>query len=90
MLDDLRTYDAAKMRNEEAFPADVANRIIDGESPILVFREYRGLTQEALAKAVHISRPYLAELEGGKKRGSVSVLSAIARLLKVELDDIAG
>lgn len=90
MLDDIRAYDAAKSRKEEAFPSDVADRIIDGESPILVFREHRGLTQEALAKSAKIARPYLAELESGKKQGSVTVLRTIAKLLKVDLDDIAG
>jgi DNA-binding XRE family transcriptional regulator len=90
MLGDIRAYDAAKSRKEESFPSDVADRMIDGESPILVFREYRGLTQDALAKAARISRPYLAELESGRKEGSIGVLRTIARLLKVELDDIAG
>jgi DNA-binding XRE family transcriptional regulator len=83
-------YDAAKSRNEEAFPAEVADGIIDGENPIRVFREYRGLTQEKLAKAAHIARPYLAELEACKKQGSVAVLKKIARLLKVGLEDIAS
>jgi len=90
MLDDIRAYDSAKRREEENFPAEVADRILDGENPIRMFREYRGMTQEALAKAAHIARPYVAELESGKKKGSVSVLRAIASVLKVELDDIAG
>jgi DNA-binding XRE family transcriptional regulator len=90
MLDDIRAYDAAKARNDEAFPAAVADRLINGENPILVFREYRRLTQEQLAKLARISRPYLAELEAGKKRGSVSVLREIARLLKVDLDDLVA
>jgi len=67
MLDDIRAYDSAKSRKEEAFPAQVADRLVDGENPIRVFREYRGLTQQQLAKAAGIARPYLAELEAGKK-----------------------
>jgi DNA-binding XRE family transcriptional regulator len=89
MLDDVRAYDAAKTREEEAFPSEVAERLVSGENPIRVFRDYRGLTQEHLAKAAKIARPYLAEIESGKKRGSVSVLRAIAAALKLELDDIA-
>jgi DNA-binding XRE family transcriptional regulator len=89
-LDDIRAYDAAKARKEESFPADVATRLIDGESPIRVFREHRGLTQDQLAKAAGIARPYLAELESGRKRGSVGVLKSIAAALKLDLDDIVG
>lgn len=90
MLEDIKAYDAAKARADETFPAEVANRIIDGESAVRVFREYRGLTQHQLSKTAGIARPYLAEIESGKKTGSVAVLGAIAAGLGVEIDDIAG
>jgi DNA-binding XRE family transcriptional regulator len=90
MLDDVRAYDAAKTRKEESFPPEVADRLIAGENPVKVFREYQGLTQQQLAKTVKIARPYLAEIKSGRKTGSVSVLKAIADTLKLELDDIAG
>jgi DNA-binding XRE family transcriptional regulator len=90
MLDDIRAYDAAKARKDEAFPFEVAERLVNGENPIRVFREYRGLTQRQLAKSAKIARPYLAEIETGRKQGSVTVLRAIAAGLKLELDDIAG
>lgn len=88
MLDDVRAYDAAKARHEETFPAAVADRLLNGENPILVFRSYRGLTQKELANSAHIARPYLAELETGRKQGSVAVLKRVSRALRVELDDI--
>jgi DNA-binding XRE family transcriptional regulator len=90
MLEDIHAYDAAKSRDEEVFPSDVAQRLGAGENPIRVFREYRGLTQERLAKLAKIARAYLAEIETGRKHGSVSVLRAIASALKLDLDDIAG
>ncbi len=88
MLDDIRAYDAAKTKKEEMFPQAVANRLAEGEHPIRVFRNHRGLTQQALAKKVKIARPYLAEIESGKKQGSIDVLKTIAKALKLELDDI--
>ena len=88
MLEDIRAYDAAKHRKEEAFPSEVASRLVSGENPIRVFREYRGLTQQQLAKTVKIARPYLAELEAGRKEGSVTVLKALAKVLRLELADI--
>jgi DNA-binding XRE family transcriptional regulator len=90
MLADVRAYDAANAKKEETFAAEVAQRLVAGESPIRVFREQSGLTQEELARAAKIARPYLAEIEAGKKQGSVAVLKSIARALKLELDDIAG
>jgi DNA-binding XRE family transcriptional regulator len=88
MLEDIRAYDGAKSAKQELFPAEVAHRLVGGESPIRVFREHRGLTQAQLAKSAKIARPYLAELESGRKRGSVAVLKAIVSVLKLELDDI--
>ena len=90
MLDDIRAYDAAKARKEERFPSDVVDRLLEGENPIRVFRHYRGMTQQQLAKVVQIARPYLAQLEKRKKQGSVLVLSAIANALRVDLADITG
>ena len=90
MLEDIRAYDKAKAKNEQTFPATVADRLIDRENPIRVFRQHRGLTQQQLAKVVRIARAYLTQLETGKKQGSVAVLKAIAKTLRVDLDDIAA
>lgn len=90
MLDAVRAYDAARARKEEAFPAEIARLMVAGHSPIRVFRQYRGLTQAQLARTAKIARAYLAEIESGRKEGSVTVLRAIAAALKVDLDDIAG
>ena len=89
MLDDIRAYDAATAKREEAFPPEVAQRLVSGESPVRVFRKYRGLTQQQLAKSAKIARAYLAEIEGGRKHGSVAVLKAIAAAPNLDIDDIA-
>ena len=72
----------------ESFPLEVTERIIAGESPIKVYREYRGLTQVVLAQKAGISRPYLTEIETGKKEGSITSLKSIAKSLNVDLEDI--
>ncbi len=87
-LDDIRAYDAARARKEERFPAALVDRLIENENPVRVFRGYRGMTQQALADAVGIARPYLAEIESGRKQGSVTVLKNIAAALGLELDDL--
>ncbi len=91
MLQDIRDYDEAKKAvesGEELVPSEVVYAILDGESPIRVWREYRGLTQPDLAGAAGISVPYLSQIESGKRKGSTEVLAAIARALDLALDDI--
>lgn len=67
-------------------PDDVLDRITAREEhPIKILRKYHGMTQQALAKAAHISRPYLTEIETGKKDGSVRALKAIADVFGVSV-----
>jgi transcriptional regulator with XRE-family HTH domain len=71
-------------------PGEVTYAILDGGHPVRVWREHRGLTQQQLAEAAGISIPYLSQIESGKRRGSAKVLAAIARELRLSLDDIIG
>jgi len=91
MLEDVRAYDEAKQRldaGEELVPSAVTYAILDGASPVRAWREARGLTQQQLAETAGISIPYLSQIEGGKRKGSAEVLAALARALRVSLDDI--
>jgi transcriptional regulator with XRE-family HTH domain len=49
-------------------PVHVVDRVLAGESEVRVFREHRGLTQQALAAACGISVPYLTQIETGRRR----------------------
>ena len=89
MLKDIRDFRSAKAVDEETFPAEVINRLILNEdNPIKVYREYRELTQKQLADKVGVQRAYLAEIETGRKSGSVKTLKAIAEALDVDLMSI--
>lgn len=94
MLEDVSAYDAVKRKlaigEEELVPQEVANRLIDGENPIRVWRDYRGLSGRALADATGISAAYLFQLEGGRRDGSFDTMRRIAEVLKVTLDDLCG
>jgi DNA-binding XRE family transcriptional regulator len=93
MLADVRDYDAAMQavaQDEELIPAEVVYAILDGGNPIRVWREHRGLSQGELAAKAGISPSYLSQLESGKWDGTMEVLSAIAFVLKVTLDDLVG
>ena len=45
---------------EELVPAAVADRLIDGESPLKVWRGHRALSQSALARASGVNRVQVA------------------------------
>ncbi len=86
--EDLAAYDAVSASDEEHFPAALADRLIAGESPLKVFREYRGLTQGELAKTAITTAPYLSQIENGRRTGSVGLLQRLADALRVEIDDL--
>jgi DNA-binding XRE family transcriptional regulator len=85
---DIRAYDRAKSKPIEFVPIAIADRLIAGENGIKVWREYRKLTQAALAKAAAINKPYLSQLESGKWAPSVDVLKKLAAGLQVDVDDL--
>lgn len=86
---DIAAYDAAMARDEESFPSEIADRLIAGENPIKIFREYRGLTQKQLARKTATSAPYVSQLETGRRVGSIKLLHRLADALDVGLDDLA-
>jgi len=63
---------------DELIPADHANRLLNGESPLRVYRDLRGLTQATLASRSGANRVTVAEIETGRKQGSVTTLRALA------------
>lgn len=91
-LSDLAAYDAAKARlaagRDELLPAAFADRLLDGESPLRIWRELRGLTQAALAQASGVNRVMIAEMESGRKSGSVATLQKLSAALRVSVDDL--
>lgn len=92
MLADVAAYDRAKARiaagEDEMIPAEFVYRMMDGESPLRVWRDFRNLSAKDLAAQAGISTAYLSEIETGKKEGSLSVLKGIAKALNVDLDDL--
>ncbi len=61
-------------------------RLLDGETPVQVWRAKRGMTQRVLAAAADVSVSYLSEIEGGQKPGSVAALKRLAAALGVAVE----
>ena len=83
-------HDFTALKNagkESNLPNEVMEKITLGQdSAIKIIRKYKGMTQADLAKASGISRPYLTEIETGKKDGSIRALKSIAGALDVSLE----
>lgn len=87
-LADLIAYDTAMARDEESIPAEFVKRMIEGESPVRVFRELRGLTQAQLGERSGVNRVQIADIEAGRKTGSVDTVRKLAVALSVTIDDL--
>ena len=92
-LADLQSYDRTKSAlaagEEELVPSDFVNRLLNSENALRVYRDLRGLTQAALAEKSGVNRVTVAEIETGRKQGSITTLRALASTLDVTLDDLA-
>ncbi len=86
-------HDYTIMKNSKDgndLPDDVLQKLAVGNTnPIKIVRKHRGMTQDDLASAAGISRPYLTEIETGRKDGSIQTLKAIAKALDVALERLA-
>jgi DNA-binding XRE family transcriptional regulator len=87
-LENITALDQALATPQEFLPEDIAVRLIEGESPVKVFREFRGLTQDALACKIAMTKTTISEIETGRKEGSVKTLSKIAVALDVTINDL--
>jgi DNA-binding XRE family transcriptional regulator len=88
--DALAAAEAERRREarEEYLPADFADRLLAGESPLRLWRKHRGMTLETLSSAVGIGMSFLSQIETGARRGSPAVWRKLADALRVSSDDI--
>ena len=73
---------------EELIPAAVVDRLLDGEPPLRVWREFRNLTQSDLARASGVNRVQIVDIEADRNSGSVRTLRKLADALRVTVDDL--
>jgi DNA-binding XRE family transcriptional regulator len=81
---------AIERGDEELIPGEIVDRLHGGENRLKIWREYRGLTQAALAGAADVSQGMITMIETGRRSGSVPVLKRLAGALRLEVDDLTG
>ena len=74
--------------DEELIPANVVDRLLDGEQPLRVWREFRNLTQTDLSRSSSVNRVQIVDIEAGRNSGSVRTLRKLANALEVSVDDL--
>jgi DNA-binding XRE family transcriptional regulator len=85
-LDDIRAYDRAVAKPLTFVPSALVDRILAGESPIRVWREHRGLTQQQLADKAGLSKPYVSQIESKARVPSLDAMKRIATALGTDVD----
>lgn len=87
-LEDQRIVDAYLSNPQEGIPSDMVDRILDGESPLAVLRQWRGFSQSSLAKASGVNRVQISDIEAGRSKGSIDTYKKLADALRLTIDDI--
>lgn len=88
LLEDLKALDRALKEQDETLPIEMVDRLLEGEHPIRVWRDHRGMTAAALATAVGVSKSAISQYENYAKTPTVATLAAMARALETDLDDL--
>jgi len=80
---------AAIEAGEETLPDEMVKRLsIDRDNPLRVWREYRELSQFALAQKAEVSQGRISELEKTGKAPTLDVARRIADAMNCDLDDL--
>jgi len=77
-----------RLAGEEYLPAELVDRILDGENALRVWRKHRGMSLDELARRSGTRKSHLSEIENGKAQGRPTLWRALADTLNVSTDDI--
>ena len=71
-------------------PLSVVEAKLGGASQLRAWREHRELSLQALADAAGVSKPYVSQIESGKRTGTAATLKKLATALNVPADVLIG
>lgn len=73
----------------ETFPFELVNALVEaghsGER-IAIWRKYRVIKRDELAKMVGVSGPYISMIESGKRKGDIKLFKELAKALDCDVD----
>ena len=85
-LDAMSIAERMEKENKEYIPHQVVSDIVNGKNPVKVYREYRKMTQEELAKKAGVSVSMIRKIENGESEGSISTIQAMAKALNEDVE----
>ena len=88
VAEDIAAYDAALKDDTDPVPFEIAEALLDGESPLKVWRKHHGLSQASLAEISGTHQATIAQIESGERQGSVDVLKKLAKVLGLDIGDL--
>ncbi len=74
--------------DEETLPHDMVCQLVAGHNKIKVWREYRGMTQAALAKQTGLDFLVISSLEIDEYQFTDELVKLIATALLIDVDDL--
>lgn len=72
----------------ESFPVEFADRLLSGEPPLRVWRDYRGPTLQSLTESCGVTRQMLSMIEHAKAKPSADLLGKLADALGCDMDGL--
>lgn len=85
--EDIKAVQEFHETDAETIPLELLKLVSDKEkNAVHAFREFRKISQTALASKIKISRQYLSQIESGQRKGSSAVLKKIADALNIDVD----
>ena len=88
-LSDEQLFHRARTEDDGSrIPHDVVTRLIGGENPLKVYREWRDLNQDQLADSIGVSKGYVSQVERGVKNLSRKAQARAAEALRADYDDL--
>lgn len=83
-----RDYLKMNIDDEILIPHEVVSATVDGFTPMRAWRDYLGLTQEEVAKQLHISQPAYAQMENQEKPRRTS-LKKVAGIFEITFEQLS-
>lgn len=77
---------AKKEDDGKRYPAELTRKLIEGENPVKLFREYVEMTQEVLAFKTGLSKNFISMLETGRRNITDNTARKIAKVLDIDPD----
>lgn len=89
-LSDEELFDRAVAEDDgDRLPHEFMARLVDGEPPLKVYREWRGMTQEALAEQAGVTPGYISQAERGARHLSRKLTATVAGILHIDAADLS-